>query len=219
MPVALGSPENRRFSFPSLFLPAVFPPLFFLSTFLRWNPTVRWFRCSPTPERIRSARSVDDDDGDGDDDDDGDLHSSLSKPSLFLFSSFASVILHLGSPATLYRGASIKFIRPLVAATLQDGSRRLATLCFSTLTLSSLLSLSLPLSRSPSAFSLYYSLSPGSNLSLPRSGPPGPSRTSRKFPLTLWGGWVLADVIRFNEREKGRAEGSCYVGEGGSPGG
>jgi len=69
-------------------------------------------------------------------------NSSLST-NLFLFSSFTSVILHLDSPATLYRGASIKFIRPLVAATLQDGSRRLATLCFSTLTLSSLLSLAL----------------------------------------------------------------------------
>lgn len=131
----------------------------FFSTFLRLNLTVRWFRCSPTPERIRSARSVDDDD-DGDSDDDGDLHSFLSTPSLFLFSSFASVILHLGSPATLYRGASIKFIRPLVAATLQDGSRRLATLCFSMLTLSSLLPLSLSLSLSPSTFSLSLSIIP-----------------------------------------------------------
>jgi len=93
--------------------------------------------------RIRSAKSVDDDDDDDDDDGDGDLHSSLSTFNLFLFSSLASVILRLGSPVTLYRGASIKFIRPLVAATLQDGFRRLATLCFSTLTLSLLLSLSL----------------------------------------------------------------------------
>lgn len=29
-------------------------------------------------------------------------------------------------------------------------------------------------------------------------------RTPRKFPLTLWGGWVLADVIRFNEKREGR---------------
>jgi hypothetical protein len=109
----------------------------FASLFLRQNRTVRCFRCSL--ERIRSVEYVDDGDVD--------LHLSLSTSGIFLFLSFTSVILHLSSPATLYRGASIKFIRPLVAATLQDGSRRLATLCFSTLTLSSLLflCLSLPL--------------------------------------------------------------------------
>lgn len=96
-------------------------------------------------------------------DDDDDLLPSLSTSSLFHFPSFASVILHLGSLATLYWGASIKFIRPLVAATLQDGSRRLATLCFSTFTLSSLFSL--PLSFCFSSISLHYSLSLGSNLS------------------------------------------------------
>lgn len=148
---------------------------------------------------------------DGDDDGDVDLHLSLSTSSIFLFLSFASVILHLGSPATLYRGASIKFIRPLVAATLQDGSRRLATLCFSTLTLSSLLFLCF----SFSALSLSLSITPYllGPISLPRPGPPGLSfrlsYTICEFPLAYWSGWVLAGVIRFNEREEGRAKGGC----------
>lgn len=69
----------------------------------------------------------------------------------------------LSSPATLCREASIKFIRPLVAATLQDGSRRLATLCFSTLS-----SLSASHTLSPSFPFRYLTPSaPQSNLLVP----------------------------------------------------
>lgn len=58
---------------------------------------------------------------------------SFASPELRLILSLLFSTSVLSSPATLCREASIKFIRPLVAATLQDGSRRLATLCFSTL--------------------------------------------------------------------------------------
>lgn len=92
-----------------------------------------------------------------------------------------------------------------MAATLQDGSRRLATLCFSTLTLSASLSLyhSYPLAFPrllsitlylvalvflflilPLALVLLVSLLPSLLL----------------FPRILRSGLVLADVIRFNER-------------------
>lgn len=85
----------------------------------------------------------------------------VSSPSRLTLSLLFSTSV-LSSPATLCREASIKFIRPLVAATLQDGSRRLATLCFSTL---SSLSASHTLSPSfpfryltPSAPRIYLSL-------------------------------------------------------------
>lgn len=127
----------------------------------------------------------------------------LSPRGLLLAPSLLFSTSILSSPATLCREASIKFIRPLVAATLQDGSRRLATLCFSTLLSGSLLlrrSQSHPLRHStvPLALFVFSSLRPPSLL------PEHPPRVS------LSSGWVLAGVIRFNER-KGKAVGR-FVG-------
>lgn len=117
----------------------------------------------------------------------------------------------LSSPATLCREASIKFIRPLVAATLQDGSRRLATLCFSTLS-----SLSVSLRVSPSfSFEPSTLQPPFVESRCPSCSAPGTVRPLLPFLLaalrvSLSSGWVLAGVIRFNER-KGKAVGR-FVG-------
>lgn len=108
------------------------------SSFLRRNHPVRCFWCSPTLKKIRSAENV----------------VAVRRRRLTFFSFYVQSLPFLFfrlcySPPRFscysISGASIKFIRPLVAATLQDGSRRLATLCFSTFTLSSLLFLSLSL--------------------------------------------------------------------------